>query len=189
MHHTKTSGRIALQTLTAAVLVVGASACAYGMADPDLLRARDSGAAPDAHRPDAGVWDPRLVDAGGADARVADAGGADAHVADASRPVDASIGVDAGVAVAIACGASFCRAGEVCVLPCCGGPPPPADCAPGEPCAARVDHPCDPPPPFCVPAAEAEGCTGHSGGLLCAPCVGGVGLYDPVTSAISCVCA
>ena len=80
------------------------------------------------------------------------------------------------------CGEQSCEAGQVCVLPCCGGPPPsctelngrgacddgqdpiPSDQCQFNPCAGPLCCPptsCTPDPPFCV-APDALRCTGNS---------------------------
>jgi len=181
MHHNDTRSRFGARAGALAACVVSLAACAYGGADAERLGSRDGGrAAADA----GGRGDAQVADAGGR----ADAGGlADAGRADAGREDagvrDASLGADVVVPPAVVCGEILCGAGEVCVYPCCGGPAP-VDCAPDEPCPARVDVPCTPAPPFCAPAVVG-GCTGRD---TCVPC-GGLGLYDPVGATVSCICA
>ena len=69
-----------------------------------------------------------------------------------------------------ACGTTTCSGDSVCVHPCCGGAPPPCEepsdagvCPPGTMTGGYCPTgctpiPCTPPPDYCAPANEQNGC-------------------------------
>jgi hypothetical protein len=71
------------------------------------------------------------------------------------------------------CGSGVCGTSDICVIPCCGGAPPP--CLPledggvcsGNPCTlsgggSGCEMSCTPPPPYCAPTPPG-GCSNLSG--------------------------
>src|SRR5207245_9258581 len=92
-------------------------------------------------------------------AQVCDDTGSGLHdAATADRPSADSATADAASGDgATGCGAQTCGAHQICVLPCCGGPPP--ECIPANDAGVCPYGPCPPPrgdpcqAPHCVPPA------------------------------------
>lgn len=107
-------------------------------------------------------------------------------------------------AAPVACGSDTCAPDEICVRPCCGGPPPacealpqggtctppdvPSTCDDGTPGCLDI---CTPPPPSCVPAAEVmcRDCNGSPRNCEAPSASGCFGEIDQDMRNVSCTCA